>query len=164
MAESKCEKGTVRRRTLVSPLTFLRSWCLRLYRNVQVAATLGFPIRSAANDPTAPAAACTLLDATIDRSKHRCSTDSAFLPRSIAAKRRNLTICVGTIVTLLDVRQTEGEPRVVGVYIEADSGETKQLRVSAAREVVLCAGAIPTPKLLLLRCVAFYQIEPFVHK
>ncbi|THU89961.1 GMC oxidoreductase [Dendrothele bispora CBS 962.96] len=119
--------------------------------NIKIAVDHGIPLVKEANDPAAPAVVCTPLDATIDRDKHRCSTDVAFLPRSLAAERENLFICVETLCTSLDVKHTDdGQPRVVGVYLEADSDATERYHVSVTKEAILCAGAIATPQLLLL--------------
>ncbi|KAK7471156.1 hypothetical protein VKT23_002567 [Stygiomarasmius scandens] len=119
--------------------------------NVKVSAEYGIPLVKEANDPTAPTVVCTPLDATIDREKHRCSTDIAFLPRSLVAQRHNLTICPGTLCTSLDVKRTEdGRLKVVGVHLEAEADPTERYHVSARKEIILCAGAIATPQLLLL--------------
>jgi choline dehydrogenase-like flavoprotein len=68
----------------------------------------------------------------------RCSAAEAFLRE--AARRGNLTILTGARVH----KVTFDGPRAAGVLLE--NGE----RVSARKEIVLTAGAIATPKLLLL--------------
>ncbi|KAF5357638.1 hypothetical protein D9758_007502 [Tetrapyrgos nigripes] len=116
--------------------------------NVKIATEFGVPLLTEANDPGAPVVACTPLDATIDRENHRCSTDAAFLPRSLVSRRRNLNICTGTICTSLDIK--DGNPlEVNGVFIEVESDVTQRYHVTATREVILCAGAVATPQILL---------------
>ncbi|KAF5357713.1 hypothetical protein D9758_007516 [Tetrapyrgos nigripes] len=76
--------------------------------NIKIATQFGVSLLTEANDPGAPVVACTSLDAAIDRGSHRCSTDAAFLPRSLVSRRRNLDICTRTICTSLDIK--DGNP------------------------------------------------------
>ena len=79
-------------------------------------------------------------DFTIRRGK-RCSTSVAFL-RPVR-HRRNLTIMTDCLVRRVVV---EGS-RATGVEV-AQGGETRTIR--AEREVILCAGTVNTPQLLML--------------
>ncbi|KAJ3892752.1 GMC oxidoreductase [Lentinula edodes] len=110
------------------------------------------PRVSMANDSSSPNVACTPQDATIDSNGHRCSTEVAFLPKTLVSNRKNLSICTGAIVTALDIRQGEdGHLRAVGVRFSPDSGHVDhKYSAFAIREVILCAGAIVSPQLLLL--------------
>ncbi|KAJ3880591.1 GMC oxidoreductase [Lentinula edodes] len=110
------------------------------------------PRVSMANDTSSPNVACTPQDATIDSNGHRCSTEVAFLPKTLVSNRKNLSICTGAIVTALDIRQGEdGHLRAVGVRFSPDSGHLDhKYSAFAIREVILCAGAIVSPQLLLL--------------
>ncbi|KAF5380048.1 hypothetical protein D9615_006158 [Tricholomella constricta] len=116
--------------------------------NIHVAPTLGIPLIFEDNDPTSSVVSCKHLDATIDSSGHRSATSDAFLPKSLVRARKNLYICTGTIASALDIQSQ----KVVGVYLESDKsdGSAQRFYASAEREVILCAGAISTPQLLLL--------------
>ena len=124
-----------------------------LCSNVSAAQKLGIPYEEIANNPSSPALCCSPLDATINHAGYRCSTFDAFLPKHIVQKRHNLVICTQTIVTSLDVKTEASAVVVSGIYIEADEQPGSTLHVSASREVILCAGAVATPQLLLLRSV-----------
>ncbi|MBB6174084.1 choline dehydrogenase [Nocardiopsis mwathae] len=73
----------------------------------------------------------------------RSSASVAYL-HPIMGERKNLTLM---LETWADRIVLEGD-RATGVEVELASGERRT--VSAAREVILCAGAIDTPRLLLL--------------
>lgn len=75
------------------------------------------------------------------RNGRRWSSRQAFLEPAMS--RRNLTILTGTTVRKVEF---EGS-RAVGVTI---GREGRKRRISAAREVVLCAGTIGSPHLLML--------------
>jgi len=80
------------------------------------------------------------------RSGFRWNTSKAFLRK--AEQRSNLTLWHSTqVMRLLFEPDASGEPRCVGVEVERN-GATVQ--VSAAREVLLSAGAIGSPQLLQL--------------
>ncbi|KAJ3969554.1 GMC oxidoreductase [Lentinula raphanica] len=121
-------------------------------RNINATTEFNIQRVAKANDPSSPTVSCTPQDATIDSHGHRCSAEEAFLPKSLASSRQNLTICTGAVVTSLDIRPTEnGRLRAFGVCLESDSGHGDHVySVSATREVILCAGAIVSPQLLLL--------------
>jgi len=94
---------------------------------------------------------CSRLDATVDGNNHRSSTFQAFIPLQLAKDRKtNLHICTGALVRAIDVRDTAGGPKAVGVTVENETGGKDQYHISASREVIVCAGAIGTPQLLLL--------------
>lgn len=71
----------------------------------------------------------------------RMSTARAFLTE--AAKRPNMTILTEVSVRSLDLAGTA----VTGVMVRDEGGQTS--KISAHREVILCAGAIGSPDLLL---------------
>ncbi|KAJ3922718.1 GMC oxidoreductase [Lentinula edodes] len=121
-------------------------------RNIDMTTRFNIPRVSMANDSSSPNVACTPQDATIDSNGHRCSTEVAFLPKTLVSNRKNLSICTGAIVTALDIRQGEdGHLRAVGVCFSPDSGHLDhKYSAFAIREVILCAGAIVSPQLLLL--------------
>ena len=71
-------------------------------------------------------------------------------------ERPNLFVCTETVASRLDVEHTGCTVRIVGVYLErAQSANSKRQRTcfytAAKRDVILCAGAIVTPQILMLR-------------
>lgn len=73
---------------------------------------------------------------------HRCSTSVAYL--APARQHANLQVMTGVLVERLLLEQD----RATGVVFTDAEGKRQQ--ALASREVVLCAGAIGTPKLLML--------------
>lgn len=132
-----------------------------LYRCAQAAETLGIPVVSDINSPDAPAIACGRLNVTIDQHAHRCSTFDAFLPLPLALERQDrLKICAGGLVTLLDIESgPQGNKRAVGVFFEEEQSENARTYYARARkDIVLCAGAIASPQLLMLRYGSLYYL------
>lgn len=113
---------------------------------------LGIPFVAAANDPNAPAVSCVRLDHTIDEHSRRNSAFDAFLPPHVWA-RPNLTVCTGVVVDSIDFEETADGPRAAGVRIEHEiAGQVnKRFYVSARHEVIVSAGAISSPQILMLR-------------
>lgn len=113
-------------------------------------AEIGLQYVDSANDPKAPSACCTRLEVTLDEYGLRQSSFDAFLPPASAHARNNLTVCAGVITTSVTFSRTEGSLRAVGVTVEAENPGGRKVTVSARREIIVCAGAIGTPHLLLL--------------
>ncbi|KAG6906672.1 hypothetical protein DXG01_012675 [Tephrocybe rancida] len=113
---------------------------------------LGLPYTKDINDPKTPFNVCGKLDCTIDLDGHRNSTFNAFLPQNLASERKShLLICTGAAVTALDVEGDSIHSYVKGVSFQsATGGDPKTYYAQAHREVILCAGAIATPQILLL--------------
>ncbi len=84
------------------------------------------------------------MDMTVHRGR-RSSTATAYLRPAL--KRPNLTLQTRTLATRLLFDRSGGAPRAAGVQVE-QGGRSMELR--AAREVILCGGAINSPQLLLL--------------
>jgi choline dehydrogenase len=80
------------------------------------------------------------------RHGERLSTNAAFI-RPIRRKRRNLTIRTQTHVTRVLIEPTT--KHAFGVEYIRD-GEAHARTVRARKEVIICAGAINSPKLLML--------------
>jgi choline dehydrogenase len=97
-------------------------------------------------DRGGPAGVVSLLQTT-SRGGRRSSTFHAFLEGAVE-DRPNLTIVTGAHVTRVLLGGHPGGPVATGVaYIDADE---ENRTASASREVVLCAGAIGSPQLLML--------------
>jgi choline dehydrogenase-like flavoprotein len=75
----------------------------------------------------------------------RCSAARAYLHPAMA--RPNLTILTGALTQRVLFEKSIGTPRAAGVQIER-KGKTEVL--AARREIVLCAGAIQSPQLLMV--------------
>ncbi|KAJ3860346.1 alcohol oxidase [Lentinula novae-zelandiae] len=115
--------------------------------------SLGIPYVDDLNDPEISSPACGRFDCTIDQNGHRSSTFFAFLPLSVVQERKeHLHICPGAAVIHLDVQQSkEQESLIRGVFFRSDTKpDEKMFYARARKEVILCAGAIGTPHLLLL--------------
>ncbi|HMN76184.1 MAG TPA: GMC family oxidoreductase N-terminal domain-containing protein [Burkholderiaceae bacterium] len=85
---------------------------------------------------------------TTTRAGKRSSTYHAFL-EGAAEKRANLTIITDALATrVLMEDAAQGGKRATGVEYRTAAGETRA--AYAAREVILCAGAIGSPQVLML--------------
>jgi choline dehydrogenase-like flavoprotein len=84
---------------------------------------------------------------TTTRDGKRCSTYNAFLEGAVE-QRPNLTILTGVHALRVVFENTPAGPTAIGVEIRDASGKTSV--VSAAKEVILSAGAVGSPQLLLL--------------
>ncbi|KAI8996268.1 alcohol oxidase [Trametes punicea] len=105
------------------------------------------------NDPTAPAACTGLLDVVVDSSSYRHSTYRAFLPPELARERRShLKVCTRAIVSRVQLDQSAGSVRATGVFFQSmDANYASQEYFARARkEVILCAGALVSPQILML--------------
>ncbi|KAI0640905.1 alcohol oxidase [Trametes meyenii] len=110
------------------------------------------------NDPSTPAATAGPLDVVEDKSFYRASTYRAFLPGKLAQERKGrLKICTNTIVMRVRVLNEEvddvtTEMRARGVILEATNPRKagRSFYAAARREIILSAGALGSPQLLLL--------------
>ncbi|KII89426.1 hypothetical protein PLICRDRAFT_53855 [Plicaturopsis crispa FD-325 SS-3] len=112
---------------------------------------LGIPLVDDINSPAAPAVAVGKATYTIDGTGRRCSTFHAFLPTELAVERRaRLHICTNAVVSSVElVEEADGAHRAVGIQFQSVNGSTT-FYARARKEIVLCCGAIATPKLLML--------------
>ncbi|KAL1937370.1 hypothetical protein VTO73DRAFT_13776 [Trametes versicolor] len=105
------------------------------------------------NNPSIPAAVIGNLDVIEDKCFRRASTYRAFLPGSLAQDRKaRLKVCTNTIVMRLDVASEDGVVRARGVHIESLNPRAAEFTyyARARREIVLCAGALGSPQILML--------------
>ena len=106
------------------------------------------------NDPKAPSASTGTLDIIVDPSARRQSTFLSFLPPELAqARKQYLRICTGAFVKRIHLDRSQGEVRATGVYFESmDPKQAGQEFFARARkEIILCAGALVSPQILMLR-------------
>jgi choline dehydrogenase len=124
-----------------------------LFSAIKAAADLGFPFISDLNSSSSPLYGIAKLHYTIDENGRRCDTASAFLSTKILHQRKsNLHLCVDSIVTTLSLDIQNDVPLVKGVNIENLTSHHRQPRfISVNKEVILCAGTLGTPQILLLR-------------
>lgn len=105
---------------------------------------LGVPTLGAYSDPETPTCFGIFARKTLDSFGRRLSTYHAFLPKSLVRRRKNLTICLGATVQRILFSE---KLRATGLLVETNH---KRFTVPA-KEIVLSAGPIATPQLLLLR-------------
>ncbi|GLB40329.1 putative GMC oxidoreductase [Lyophyllum shimeji] len=84
----------------------------------------------------------------VDERRQRVSSESAYLTEDVLA-RKNLTVAVNAQVTRILFKTQNGETRAVGVQF-ASSREGTRYRAYARKEVVICAGAVQSPQVLML--------------
>jgi len=108
---------------------------------------IGIPRSHDLNTPKGTLGAAKLMT-YIDAKGRRVTTESAYLTPDVLA-RPNLTIVVNASVTRLLFDTTEGQTRVVGVDF-AEKNEGPRFTAKARKEVVLSAGAIHTPHVMML--------------
>jgi len=106
---------------------------------LEAARQMGMPVLEDVNGPMVPGAGYINMNIAVDGT--RVSAARAFLHPALS--RPNLTLLLKTDVVRLNFRGT----RCVGVKIKTD-GAVKD--IVAVREVILAAGAIHSPKLLML--------------
>ena len=104
------------------------------------------------NSPNEPAVGIATMDVITNASGERHSTMRAFLPQSVAVDRKaHLNICSNTLVSRLAVSHHTGKnPKVDGVFFSSLKDD-RTFSCFARKEVILCAGAIANPQLLMLR-------------
>ncbi|KAJ7640029.1 GMC oxidoreductase [Mycena polygramma] len=84
----------------------------------------------------------------IDAKGTRVSTQSAYLTPEVL-KRKNLSVLTHASVTKIILESTSGSTCAKAVEVSPDQG-TIRLQIKARKEVILCAGAIHTPQILML--------------
>ncbi|KAI0753766.1 alcohol oxidase [Fomes fomentarius] len=105
------------------------------------------------SSPDMPPVGTVILDVTQDSHFQRHSLDRAFLPAFLAQERQaRLKICTNTIVTRIQVEKQGEDLRATGVHFEATATRKagQKYYAAARREVILCAGALGSPQLLML--------------
>ncbi|KAI0091995.1 GMC oxidoreductase [Irpex rosettiformis] len=124
----------------------------KLHRFLNAADSLGIPRVKDIHDPSITPYSAACLDVTVDHNGTRVSTFDAFLPPKITNARRNLYICPSAVVCRLELQSTSSGLKAVGVHFKLESAalSSGECFVSVEREVILCAGAIATPQILML--------------
>ncbi|OZJ06716.1 hypothetical protein BZG36_00367 [Bifiguratus adelaidae] len=84
----------------------------------------------------------------IDQEAVRSNTSRAYLGHKAIQNRKNLTVITNVIVSKILLAKLGGEPKAVGVQCLRASQDP--VTILAKHEVILCAGAIQSPQLLML--------------
>jgi len=122
------------------PITVLRSQARHVFYDAFLQAGQQFGLRDAGDYNSGPQHGVHVTQATI-REGIRCSTSVAYLHPAIA--RRNLAVKTGCFVEQIEFA---GKKAVSVSY----SRRGERRKAAAAREVILCAGTIGSPHLLML--------------
>jgi choline dehydrogenase-like flavoprotein len=112
---------------------------------------VGLPVCKDLNDPVAPANGVFDIDTMISSAGFRLSAFHGYLNKSIALTRRSrLTICTGVVASKINVGK-EGVVRGVHIIDHLSRTTPREHFVMARREVIVCAGWLNSPQLLMLR-------------
>ncbi|KAK1231639.1 hypothetical protein PQX77_005237 [Marasmius sp. AFHP31] len=111
---------------------------------VESCVKVGIPFTPDFNGPEGTMGAMTY----VDEKRERVSSESAYLAPEVLA-RPNLKVAINATATRILFGEANGETRAVGVEY-ASSALGVRYRSKATREVILSAGAIHTPHLLML--------------
>lgn len=116
---------------------------------------LGVPSLEAYTDPTTPTCFGIYQRRTLNASGRRCSSYHAFLPGSLVRQRKNLTIVLGAHVQKILFSRDFDKLRATSILVEGED-KSKLYVIRAKHEIIISAGAIVTPQLLMLRyCTDF---------
>ncbi|KAH9995649.1 GMC oxidoreductase [Russula compacta] len=116
-------------------------------RFIEACSRVGIPLRADLNSPHGTAGVAKLMT-YIDSSGRRVTTESAYLTPAVLS-RPNLTVAVNACATRILFDTSGPRPRAVGVEF-ASSRDGPRFHVRAKNEVILAAGAIHTPHILML--------------
>ncbi|KAF7374613.1 hypothetical protein MSAN_00345900 [Mycena sanguinolenta] len=108
---------------------------------------VGIPVIADFNGPNGPIGACRVMT-YIDPKGQRVSSETAYLTKDVLA-RPNLKVAIHAQVTRLIFDQVDGATRAVGVEF-ANSPKGLRYKARARKEVILSAGAIHSPHILML--------------
>ncbi|KAH7917272.1 alcohol oxidase [Leucogyrophana mollusca] len=111
---------------------------------------LGVPYVDDLNLPLNPSHGCTKMHYTIDSSGRRSSTLTAFLPAELMkARKQHLHLCTGAIVQQVEITNKTGGASAEGIWLQSEKSLSSRF-VRARREVILTAGPISSPQILML--------------
>ncbi|TKY86589.1 hypothetical protein EX895_004738 [Sporisorium graminicola] len=108
---------------------------------------VGLPFSPDINTPAGTEGVTNLMT-FIDHKGQRSSASTAYLTPTVMA-RANLTVALGAMVTRIVFDKSSATPRATGVVLQTSSGG-KLYAANAKRKVILAAGAINTPQILML--------------
>ncbi|GJJ10598.1 hypothetical protein Clacol_004825 [Clathrus columnatus] len=154
----KFEKNTTLRGNKISGPWLNRSHPQNFWEHtrhiVQATSALGLPYVEDLNSPLEPPHGCTKMHYNIDSKGRRSSTLSAFLPPELVRERQSrLHICTRTIVLKIGIigeKATSLSAEGVWIQKKDQPSLNKPRFVRAKREVILAAGPIGSPQILML--------------
>ena len=129
------------------------------FRMVQAAEKIGFPEIRDMHSPLEPSIGWSKQQFAVDAVGKRQSAFRAYLPvEFIKSRSDNLHICTSAFAQKITfVHKDAGELRADAVEVRSIDGRSIRV-VSAKREIILTAGALRTPQLLMLRCVLLVRL------
>jgi choline dehydrogenase len=93
-----------------------------------------------------PPSSITKLRTTVNADGTR-SSSASFLSEKDVESRPNVKVCLGAVVQRLEIDELN---QVQGVFVETENSSETTFYIRA-KEVILCGGAVASPKLLMLR-------------
>ena len=132
-------------------------------RIIEAATELGIPFIEDLSVTTAPAVNCSKVRYTIDEKGHRSSTYHAFLSPVLRERSSTLHVCTETIVTKLEISGQANSQSATAVLIKSITGSVEK-RIEAKKEIIMCAGALGTPQILMLRFVVTASISVLLRR
>lgn len=124
-------------------------WIVLKYRFASALERLGVPSVESYTHHERPGCFGIYPRFNIDSAGRRHTTYHAFLPKRLVRERNNLTICLNATVQRILFSDTTKKLKPTGLLVENE--KRHKFFVRANHEIILCAGAIVTPQLLLLR-------------
>jgi len=117
---------------------------------IAVAEDLGIPFAGDINSSTAPSTFCAPVRRTVDPQGRRSSTYHAFLTPQVLKERSNrLDIRTSALVTKINFIESAGSIRASAIKVRLLTGSAEKT-VTARKEIVLSAGSLSTPQILML--------------
>ncbi|EPQ59074.1 GMC oxidoreductase [Gloeophyllum trabeum ATCC 11539] len=108
---------------------------------------IGIPYKSDFNTISGTIGSANFIE-FVNQKGERSSTATAYLNPTVLA-RPNLTVLVETATEKIMFNSSAGNPRATGVQI-SKSSELPSFYVAATKEVILCAGVVATPQILMI--------------
>ncbi|KAK4163797.1 hypothetical protein QBC43DRAFT_56334 [Cladorrhinum sp. PSN259] len=116
----------------------------------KAAERVGLKVVEDVNDPLAPSSGCFKMEHTVDERGMRASAYRVWLPKEVVSARKNLDICTGAVVKRLVFDEDGKRVTALRVMSVTKGGKREEVEVKVKKEVVVCAGALCTPQLLML--------------
>ncbi|KAF9254731.1 GMC oxidoreductase [Marasmius fiardii PR-910] len=118
---------------------------------LKAGSALGLPYVEDLNSPHQPAHGCAKWQFCVNKDGSRASTAAAFLPRHLVkARSMHLDVCLNTVASRIQFESNEKTTRAEGVWIQNANGSGSPRLIKARSEVIVAAGAITSPQVLLL--------------
>jgi choline dehydrogenase len=136
-------------------------WCWADDRFLESVKEMGVPFVEDINTANQPIPCITKLRTTVTADGKRSSAYEAFLSQSFIHRHsKNLKICLGVVVQKIQISLLAGQKVAEGVFVEDEKtrGSTDRYYIRG-KEIILSAGAVASPQLLILR---YYILAPCI--